>query len=130
MLASRTIEAKPQALDRVFLKLHEYVAGERRSCGGRDGNGNPEPARCIDQFEQIAPGKRVASRQDQLWQRIAEVGDLLQKIDALIKREFHGMRRGQGLRPAMTTGERACLRHFPIDVQRRLGVIARRVMGS
>ena len=93
-----------------------------------DGDTDAQAARFVDQFVEIGAGQRIASGEDQLGQRIAEFGDLAQERDAFLEVKFLRMRRGYGLGAAMPAGQRTGLRHFPIDVERGLRVVAQFVM--
>ena len=72
----------------------------------------------------VAAAQRVASGEDEMREGVAEAGDLVEELDALVEGEFLGMRGGHGLGAAVAAGECASLGHFPVNIHRRLGEIA------
>ena len=123
-----TIQAESQALDRMFFEANQRLAGERGRSGRRDGDSDAKRVGFVDQFVQVSARERIASRQNQLRQRIAELPDLAQKYDAFIEGEFHGMGIRRGFRAAVTACQSACLGYFPINIDRSPRVIPGRVM--
>jgi len=127
-LGGRPVQAQTQDFDAMLLDPHQDIVGE---CGrGRRSDRDPdsEPARLIDQFVEIGAGERVAAGQDQLGKRGAELRELAQERNPFREAQFLRVGGGDGLGTAMPAGQRTCLRHFPIHVQRRLRIVAQFAM--
>jgi hypothetical protein len=112
----------------VLFPPHEHFPRECR--GGRrcDGDADAELTRFVDQIEKIGASQRIASGQNQLWQRVAELPNLAQKGNALLEPEFHGMWRRNSLGAAVPACQRARLRGVPINIEPSPRVIAWRVV--
>ena len=124
---SGAVEAQPQAFHLVFLEPHQHVARERLAGGGSDGDADAELVSLVDEIVEILAGQRIAAGENQLRHGVAESRDLAQELHAFLERELVGVGLGHRLGAAMAAGQRASLRHFPVDVHRRPRVIAGRV---
>jgi hypothetical protein len=91
----------------------------------------PMPSLCASSISsyKILALQRIAAGENQLRHGVAEPGNLAQKLHALLEGQLVGVRFGHRLGAAMPAGQRTSLRHFPVDIHGRPGVIARRVAG-
>ena len=120
------VEAQPQALDSMFFQLRDCVIGQFRRGARRDRDFQAQAVRVVDQFVDILAAERIASRQNEVRQRIAESDQLLQEALALLGRELQRIGIGHGFGAAVLASQAASLSHLPVNQQR----IFRKVMGQ
>ena len=115
---------RPKPSTPCSLQANQDLTGELRGRRRCDGKADAEPAGLVNQFKQVLPRQRIASGQNELRQRIAEIPDLLQKGHAFLEGEFLRMGVGNRLRAAMPARQSARLGHLPVNVHWRLRIVA------
>lgn len=108
-------------------RLQDF-SDERRCSRRGNGNATSQASHRLDQLVKIVPRQQIASRQNQLRKRIAKFKDLAQEGLAFLECQLIWVSRRDRLGAAMPARQRAGLRHFPINVHRRLRVIAQFVV--
>jgi hypothetical protein len=92
----------------VRLEAGEQLAREALGRGRRDGDADAEPASFVDDLEEILTLERVSAGENEMRQRVGELGNLAQKRGAFIEGELvaagFGLRRGNVGRLVRTPG--------------------------
>jgi len=119
---SGTVERESERVDARFLEFGEDLNSEVGGGCGRDGDGQAKATCLGDDCKQVPALQRIAAGQNQVGLGV-EGGDLLQQAHAFAVGQFLRMRGGNSLGAAVAAGQRAGLRHLPVDEHRIAGVV-------
>ena len=63
----------------MVIQAGDGAAGQLGSSAGGDGDFKPQSPRVVDQDVDVLAAERIAASENQVWQRSAEVGELIEE---------------------------------------------------